>query len=122
MKGNEMRTKQQHKRSMSGFLGSTEGDRPAAPTNEEPPVITGTAQVGQTLTAVPGEWSGVAAPTLSYQWNADDEPIAGATGTAYSPVEGDIGALITVTETARNWKGAASETSAATDAVTAEEE
>lgn len=41
--------------------------------------ITGTPQVGQTLTAQPGTW----APDpveLAYQWYADGEPIAGATG------------------------------------------
>lgn len=115
-------TKRQAKRSFAGFLGKSEGDRPEAPENTTPPAITGTAQVGEVLTVTPGEWTGVAAPSLSYQWNADGEPISGATGTTYTPIEDDVGAEITVTETAQNWKGAASETSAATDAIIAAEE
>jgi hypothetical protein len=115
-------TKRQAKRSFAGFLGANEGDRPAAPENDTAPAITGTAQVGETLTCTPGEWSGVAAPTLTRQWEADGQPIAGAIGLTYVPVEDDVGAEITVTETARNWKGSASETSAATDAVIEAEE
>lgn len=114
------KTKKQRTRSFAGFLGANEGNLPEAPANTAAPAITGTAQVGQVLTVTPGTWDGVAAPTLSYQWNADAVAIEGATGTTYTPVVGDIGAVITVTETARNWKGEASETSAATAAVIAE--
>lgn len=115
-------TKRQQKRSFAGFLGANEGDRPAAPENTTPPVITGTAQVGELLTATPGEWEGVPAPAISRQWHADGIALSGATGPTYTPVEDDVGAVITVTETARNWKGSASETSTATDAVIASEE
>lgn len=115
-------TKRQQKRSFAGFLGVNGGERPAAPENTAPPAITGTAQVGEELTVTPGEWDGVGPPSLAYQWNADGEPIEGATGTTYTPVEDDVGAVITVTEMAMNWKGSASETSAATDAVVAAEE
>ena len=113
------KSKKQVKRSFAGFLGANEGDRPAAPENTAPPAITGTAQVGEVLTATPGAWDGVAAPDLSYQWEADAVAIDGATGLTYTPVVDDIGAVITVSETARNWKGSASETSAATAAVIA---
>lgn len=117
-----IRTKRQAKRSFAGFLGANDGDRPEAPENTTPPSITGTAQVGEVLTVTPGEWTGIASPSLSYQWEADGDPITGATGTTYTPVEGDVGAEITVTETAMNWKGSVSETSAATAAVIAAEE
>ena len=117
-----IKSKQQAKRSFAGFLGANEGDRPEAPENTTAPAITGTAQVGETLTVTPGVWTGVAAPSLSYQWEADGEPIAGATGTTYAPVADDVGVEITVTETAVNWKGSASVTSAPTDAVIAAEE
>ena len=41
----------------------------AAPVNLTPPVISGTAQVGQTLTVVSdGDWSGNPAPSLARQW------------------------------------------------------
>lgn len=41
----------------------------AAPINLVLPTISGTAQVGQVLTADPGEWAG--AQTLTYQWQGD---------------------------------------------------
>ena len=43
------------------------------------PTVTGTAKVGQTLTAAPGDW-GPTGVTLAYQWLADGTAIAGATG------------------------------------------
>lgn len=83
------------------------------------PAITGTAQVGQVLTATNGTWTGNPTITYARQWKADGVNIAGATGTTYTPVIGDIGKVITVTVTATNpdWSGAA--TSAATAAVIA---
>jgi hypothetical protein len=61
------------------------------------PSITGTAQVGQTLTAS-STWTN--SPTLARQWYADGAIISGATSTTYVPVSGDIGKKITVTVTA----------------------
>ncbi|MGE4339156.1 MAG: hypothetical protein AB7E55_24755 [Pigmentiphaga sp.] len=115
-------TKKQQKRSFAGFLGANEGDRPSAPENDTLPAITGTAQVGEVLTTTPGAWDGVASPVVSRQWKKAGAAIAGATGTTYTPVEGDIGAKISVTETATNWKGKASATSLETAAVIAAEE
>ena len=58
------------------------------------PTITGTPQVGQLLTAVPGTWDdGV---DLTYQWTADGTDIPSATTSAYTPVAGDVGKLIRV--------------------------
>lgn len=113
-------SKTAQKRSYAGFLGA-EGGAPAAPVNTVAPAITGTAQVSETLTATDGTWTGKEAPTLSRQWNADDAAISGAVSATYVPVEDDIGKVITVTVTGKNWKGSASETSAATDAVIAAE-
>jgi hypothetical protein len=107
------------KRSMSGFIGAT-GGLPAAPANTVAPTITGTAQVGETLTADPGTWTGRETPVLSYQWNVGGEPVVGATGGTYEPVEADEGETVTVTVTGVNWAGTASATSAATDPVAAE--
>ncbi|MGD9959839.1 CHAP domain-containing protein [Nocardioides sp.] len=51
---------------------------PGVITNTVAPVISGTPVVDGTLTASAGTWS--PAPTsLTYQWSADDQPIAGAT-------------------------------------------
>lgn len=83
-----------------------------APENVAPPSITGTAKVGETLTGDDGEWSGTPAPTLARQWNADGNPIEGATGATYDLVAEDEGAEITITVAATNSVGSASETSA----------
>lgn len=88
-----------------------------APENVEPPSISGTAQVGETLTGDDGEWSGVPEPTLSRQWQADGEPIDGATGPTYEPVEDDVGAAITLAVTATNGAGSVTAVSEATDPV-----
>ena len=62
------------------------------------PTISGTAQVGQSLTAVAGTWdAGVA---LAYQWNQDDAPIVGATSTSYTLTTSNLGGVISVTVTA----------------------
>lgn len=82
-----------------------------APENVAPPSITGTANVGETLTGDDGQWSGTPAPTLTRRWNRDGSAISGATGTTYDLVEDDEGAEITLTVTATNSAGSASETS-----------
>lgn len=90
-----------------------------SPTNSVAPTITGTPKVGTALTALKGTWSGNPTPTYAYQWKAGGVNIAGATGTTYTPVSGDVGKTITVTVTATNSQGNASATSAATAAVAA---
>lgn len=62
------------------------------------PVITGTAQAGQTLTVDPGSWSPQPVE-LHYQWAADGTAIDGATGETYVVTAADIGKAITVTVT-----------------------
>lgn len=91
------------------------------PANTAAPSITGTAQDGQTLTAVNGTWTG-GDITYTYQWNggvAGDEPIVGATNGTYLVVTGDVGDIITVSVTATNAAGADTVTSAATATVIA---
>jgi predicted secreted protein len=89
----------------------------AAPTNTVAPAISGVAQVGVTLTAWEGIWTG--SPSFGFQWLADAVAISGATGKTYVPVVGQIGAVITVTVTGTNTAGSASATSVATAAVIA---
>jgi hypothetical protein len=62
------------------------------------PTITGTAKVGQTLTAVPSTWS-PAPVTLTYQWKRAGTAISGATSATYKTVSADAGKAITVTVT-----------------------
>lgn len=83
-----------------------------APFNIESPTVSGDAQVGETLTGTDGEWGGTPAPVLTRQWKRDGSAISGATGTTYDLVEDDEGAEITITVTATNSAGSASETSA----------
>jgi len=60
--------------------------------------ISGDRSVGSTLTAVP-TMSSPAPATLTYQWTRDQEPIAGATSSAYVPRATDAGSDLSVTVT-----------------------
>ncbi|MGI8569409.1 MAG: hypothetical protein ACR2KT_10230 [Methylocella sp.] len=89
----------------------------AIPVNTVVPTISGTAQVGQTLTATTGTWTH--SPTsFTYQWNRAGTAISGATAASYVPVTGDIGNTPTVSVVATNASGSSSPaTSAPTVAV-----
>ncbi len=96
-----------------------------APTNTQPPQISGTPQVGQTLTATNGTWTGTPPLTYSYQWQdcdangANCSTIAGATGSTYTPATSDLGSRLSVQVTATNAANApVSAGSAATATVT----
>ncbi len=112
-----MLTTKTRKRRVASYIGAGIVNGIGSPANSVAPSITGTAQVGQTLTAVSGTWSG--SPTYTRQWKAAGVVIVGATGATYVPVIGDIGKVITVTVTATNDKGNVSATSAPTAAVIA---
>lgn len=90
----------------------------STPRNTVLPAITGTAQVGQTLTSTTGTWTGTG-NTFARQWTANGVDIVGATGTTYVPVVGQVGQLIRVRVTATNPNGSASATSNPTAAVIA---
>jgi hypothetical protein len=92
--------------------GSTVSTPAAAPTNTVLPAVSGIAQVGETLTALVGVWTG--APTFTYQWQEDDSGwgnITGATGPTYDPVVGNVGNPLRVIVTGTNSAGNASATS-----------
>ena len=90
----------------------------APPTLVTAPAVTGTPQLGKTLTAVPGVWAGAPPITLSYQWErcgpAPCVDVPGATGTTYAPDPADVGSTLRVRETAANEIGSSSAASAAT--------
>jgi hypothetical protein len=96
-----------------------------APSNTSPPAISGTAQEAQTLSADVGSWSGTAPISYASQWRRCDSAgascadIAGATGSTYALVTGDVGSTIRVVVTASNSAGSSSASSAATGVVTA---
>lgn len=89
------------------------------PANTALPAITGTAQVGATLTVSNGTWTGTPTPTYTRQWKADGANISGATAATYVLTEAELGKVITCTVTGTNSAGNASATSAATSAVIA---
>ena len=87
------------------------------------PTITGTVQVGQTLTAGTSDISdaeGLDNVAYTYQWLADDTGITGATASAYTLTEAEEGKAIKVRVSFSDDEGNAEErTSSATVAVAA---
>ena len=89
------------------------------------PTISGTAQVGETLTANTSEVAdvdGLSNVQYEYQWLADDTEIAGATGSTYTLADSDEGKTVKVQVSFTDNEGNdESLTSGATDAVAAAE-
>jgi len=82
----------------------------AAPANTTIPSISGTAQEGQSLSSLSGDWSGLPSD-FSYQWEDCNgggtgcEGIAGATASGYDASTGDVGDTLRVVVTATNAGG-----------------
>lgn len=89
----------QNVREINQGLGQPSVDLPTF-ANTVAPAITGTAQVGQTLTVSNGTWGSITPDAYEYAWFADGDLIAGADENTYVPVVGDIGAVITAQVTA----------------------
>lgn len=86
-------------------------------TNAPVPIISGTATVGQLLTAASGSWAPTP-DTLTFQWLRDGGAIAGATSETYRVDAVDAGSVITVAVSANKVGFApATRTSDATPAV-----
>ena len=63
------------------------------------PAISGAAQVGETLTADTSgitDEDGLTNAVFAYQWLADGAELSGATGSAYTPTDSDVGTAISV--------------------------
>jgi hypothetical protein len=95
------------------------GNAGDAAQNTSSPTISGTAAVGQTLTADAGSWSGN--PTFTYQWYDCDSSgcnaITGATSTTYMPTSSELGDLLVVGVTGTNAIGANDAFSYPTEAI-----
>jgi fibronectin type 3 domain-containing protein len=98
---------------------------PAAPSNTSLPTIAGIAQVGQTLTASQGAWSGTLPISFSYQWRRCDSSGAGcvdivpAGAQTYTLTAAEMGATVRVVVTASNSAGTSSASSLQTAVVQA---
>ena len=79
----------------------------SVPVNTALPTVSGTAQVGQTLSGTVGSWTG--ASSYSQQWQrcsgATCNPIGNATGLTYVPVTADVGFTLRLQVTASNTTG-----------------
>jgi hypothetical protein len=109
----------------AGIVGDDgQAAKKVRPANIDPPQITGTVQVGSTLTATEGRWSGN--PTdINLQWRRCAENggscsnISGAEGKTYVLKTVDVGNTIRVTATAKNADGTRTATSVPTAVVKA---
>jgi hypothetical protein len=96
-----------------------------APTNTQPPVVSGTPQVGKELTTTNGTWSGTTPLSFSYQWRRCDETggscsdISGATSNTYALKSVDSANTLRVVVTAKNADGTDHATSVPTGLITA---
>jgi len=107
----------------AGFAGTRQADTSdlaTGPVNLVPPVISGTPDPGQVLSAANGLWiydRGAGTPVQSWQWRRDGADIATETGASYTAVAGDSATAITVVETMTDAFGSRGATSAAVGSV-----
>lgn len=92
-----------------GVIGG--GGSSAGPTNTVAPVISGTAERGETLTSTTGTWTGTGTITYAYQWKRSGANISGATSSTYVLVAADDNAFITCNITATDDTGSRSKLS-----------
>jgi hypothetical protein len=96
---------------------------PNAPAEVSPPVISGQAVVGQTLTATTGTWKGTQPITFEFRWQSCDPssgscPNNGNTGNTYTVAASDVGKRIRVKVLAKNSAGQSAALSDPTNVVT----
>jgi len=85
------------------------------PKNTAAPKVTGTLNVGRTLTCNRGIWTGSSPITYTYAWLRNGSPIAGATSAAYVATAADKNKSLSCRVTAKNAAGQATKASAAVE-------
>jgi hypothetical protein len=91
----------------------------------EPPMISGEARDGQTLTGGTGTWEGSPPISYDYQWErcnatgGECEDVSGATGSTYTLGDADVSGAMRLVVTASNVAGSAAASSAASGRVAA---
>ena len=83
-----------------------------APTNTVAPAISGTPNVGQTLSCSQGNWTG-SGDTYAYLWNRDGSALPGQTNSSYIVQPADAGHSLSCTVIATDAGGSTPATSAA---------
>ncbi|MCC6222809.1 MAG: hypothetical protein IT201_04890 [Thermoleophilia bacterium] len=87
---------------LGGMALVVAGIAAADPVNTSRPTISGTAHVGETLTASPGVWTDPYPISFSYQWQrcnkrgSSCQPIGGAVAVAYVVQTADLGSTLRV--------------------------
>lgn len=99
---------------LSRRAASSGGGGNVAPVITGVPTISGTATVGNVLTASPASVTGTPSPTRTWQWVRDGVDISGATSITYTLTGEDYGVTITVRQTETNVAGSANATSLGT--------
>lgn len=89
------------------------GNLDSPPSLISPPSVSGGPEVGSTLTASSGSWSGNPYPDLSYSWMRDGAAIDGETSSQYELTVEDVGSSLSVLVTASNELGSQSSQSQA---------
>jgi hypothetical protein len=108
---------------LASFVGMAETAPEVVPQNTEPPMVVGTPQDGQLVTAKDGEWTGEDPTAFTYQWQGCDGSgancanINAATSKVYRVATADVGKRLRVVVTAKNASGSATATAQPTSAV-----
>ncbi len=98
--------------SSSNSSGTT---TPSAPTNVSGSVsVSGTVQVGETLTSAVSDGNGTAGSVFVYQWLRAGSDISGATSSAYAPVVADVGSTLSLNVTYTDADGFAEDVTSST--------
>jgi len=104
----------------TGMAQSSAAEANYAPSNTAAPTISGTPQIGQTLTTTNGTWNSSTTATYSYQWERCDTAgnncaaISGATKQTYTVANDDVNHTLRAVVTGTNSSGSSSATSAQT--------